>query len=141
VKLALDPQMFYATHSVLEPPDFVARMGYSWMELSPEPTSSPSSTTPGWTTRGDGALWTSASPPCCRCCVGPAPARRKRQAAVRAWKRAIEITVDLGVELVNSEFNGRPEAAKFAESQFLRSMDELIPSPARTTSSRTATRR
>jgi myo-inositol catabolism protein IolH len=55
------------------------------------------------------------------------PGEDERQAAVRAWKRAVQITVDLGVDTMNSEFNGRPEAAEHAESQFLRSMDELIP--------------
>ena len=50
-----------------------------------------------------------------------------RQAAVRAWKRVIQITVDLGVEVINSEFNGRPEAPETAEAHFLKSMDELLP--------------
>ena len=36
MKLALDPQMFYATHSVYELPDIVASLGYDWMELSPK---------------------------------------------------------------------------------------------------------
>ena len=36
MKLALDPQMFYATHPVHELPDVVARMGYTFMELSPK---------------------------------------------------------------------------------------------------------
>ena len=36
MKLALDPQMFFATHSVWELPDVVAGLGYSWMELSPK---------------------------------------------------------------------------------------------------------
>ena len=34
------------------------------------------------------------------------PDEDQRQAAVRAWKRVIQITVDLGVEVMNSEFNG-----------------------------------
>lgn len=33
MKLALDPQMFFATHSVWELPDVVARLGYSWSTL------------------------------------------------------------------------------------------------------------
>ena len=36
MKLALDPQMFFASHSVWELPDVVASLGYSWMELSPK---------------------------------------------------------------------------------------------------------
>ncbi|GAA3952999.1 hypothetical protein Aau02nite_73910 [Amorphoplanes auranticolor] len=49
------------------------------------------------------------------------PDEDERQAAVRYWKRAIEITVDLGVDVMNSEFNGRPEAAAASEAQFWRS--------------------
>jgi myo-inositol catabolism protein IolH len=46
---------------------------------------------------------------------------------VRYWKRAIEITVDLGCSVMNSEFNGRPEQASRSEGQFWRSMEELLP--------------
>ena len=31
------------------------------------------------------------------------------------------------MEIINSEFSGRPEAAETAEAQFLKSMDELLP--------------
>ena len=55
------------------------------------------------------------------------PDEDERQAAVRYWKRAIQITVDLGANVMNSEFNGRPEAAAASEAQFWRSMEELLP--------------
>src|SRR5213079_211606 len=55
------------------------------------------------------------------------PDEDAREAAVRYWKRAIQITVDLGVQVMNSEFNGRPEAASVSEAQFWRSMEELLP--------------
>ena len=55
------------------------------------------------------------------------PDEDERQAAVRYWKRAIEITVDLGCTVMNSEFNGRPEQASRSESQFWRSLEELLP--------------
>ncbi len=55
------------------------------------------------------------------------PDEDDRQAAVRYWKRAIRITSELGVGVMNSEFNGRPEAAGRSESQFWRSMEELLP--------------
>src|SRR6185436_15632747 len=35
------------------------------------------------------------------------PDEDERQNAVRYWKRAIEIAVELGVDTMNSEFNGR----------------------------------
>src|SRR5207237_7953353 len=37
------------------------------------------------------------------------PDEDERQAAVRYWKRAIEITVDLGANTMNSEFNRSEE--------------------------------
>ena len=37
---------------------------------------------------------------------------------MRNWKRAIQIAVDLGVTVMNSEFNGRPEAPSASEAQF-----------------------
>ena len=133
MKLALDPQMFYSTHSVLELPDVVARMGYSWMELSPKADFIPFFGHP----RADDATVAHLRKRAADAGVGIAsvlpvlrwsgPGEEERQAAVRAWKRAVQITVDLGIDTMTSEFNGRPEAAEFAESQFLRSMDELIP--------------
>jgi myo-inositol catabolism protein IolH len=55
------------------------------------------------------------------------PDEDERQAAVRYWKRAIALTVELGCDTMNSEFNGRPEAAAASEAQFWRSMEELLP--------------
>ena len=55
------------------------------------------------------------------------PDEEARQAAVRYWKRAIEVTVELGVPVMNTEFNGRPEAQPESEAQFWRSLEELLP--------------
>ncbi len=55
------------------------------------------------------------------------PDEDERQAAVRYWKRAIEITAELGCSVMNSEFNGRPEESSRSESQFWRSMEDLLP--------------
>ena len=51
----------------------------------------------------------------------------ERLAAVRYWKRAIQLAVELGATVMNSEFNGRPEAAAASEAQFWRSLEELLP--------------
>jgi myo-inositol catabolism protein IolH len=133
VKLALDPQMFYATSSVYELPDIVASLGYDWMELSPKADFIPFFRYPRVDDAGVKKLKKIASD----AGVGIAsvlpvqrwsgPDEDQRQAAVRAWKRIIQISVDLGVEVVNSEFNGRPEAPETAEALFLKSMDELLP--------------
>ena len=55
------------------------------------------------------------------------PDEDAREAAVRYWKRAIQITVDLGVSTMNTEFSGRPEKAEESERAFYRSMEELLP--------------
>ncbi len=50
-----------------------------------------------------------------------------RVAAVRNWKRAIQIAVDMDCELVNTEFTGQSDNPLVCENQFMRSMDELMP--------------
>ncbi|MGY1901098.1 sugar phosphate isomerase/epimerase family protein [Nocardia gipuzkoensis] len=55
------------------------------------------------------------------------PGEDAREAAVRYWKRVIQIAVDLGVNRINTEFSGRPEKAEESERAFYRSMEELVP--------------
>ena len=55
------------------------------------------------------------------------PDETERLAAVGYWKRAIQLAVELGATVMNSEFNGRPEAAAASEAQFWRSLEELLP--------------
>ncbi len=133
VKLALDPQMYYSTSTVYELADHVARLGYEWMELSPKADFVPFFKHPRIDDAGvrrlkkvtaDAGIKIASVLPVLR---WSGPDEDQRQAAVRAWRRAIQITVDLGVEVMNSEFNGRPEAAETAEAQFLKSMEELLP--------------
>jgi myo-inositol catabolism protein IolH len=55
------------------------------------------------------------------------PDETLRLAAVRNWRRIIEIAVELEVPVINTEFSGRPERAEESEAAFYRSMDELLP--------------
>ncbi|GAA3333706.1 hypothetical protein GCM10020331_098800 [Ectobacillus funiculus] len=55
------------------------------------------------------------------------PNEEARQAAVRNWKRCIEITSDLGVDLMNSEFAGDKSRPLESEAAFVKSMEELLP--------------
>ncbi len=133
MKLALDPQMYFADHSVWELPDIVARLGYQWMELSPKSDFVPFFRHP----RVDDAGVAQLKKVAADAGVGIAsllpvqrwsgPGEDERQAAVRSFRRIIQIAVDLGVEVINTEFNGRPEEPEHAEAMFLRSMDELLP--------------
>ena len=133
MRLALDAQMFHRTHAVTDLPDAVARAGYAWMELSPKEDFIPffahprvdSATVATLRRRAaDAGVGISSVLPVLR---WSGPDEDARQAAVRAWRRAIQIAVDLGVDTMNTEFNGRPEAAEHAEAMFLRSFEELAP--------------
>ncbi|WP_316669054.1 sugar phosphate isomerase/epimerase [uncultured Propionibacterium sp.] len=55
------------------------------------------------------------------------PEETEREAAVRYWNRAIDITLQLGCHQMNSEFSGRPELPEESEAQFWRSMEVLLP--------------
>ena len=46
---------------------------------------------------------------------------------MRNWKRAIEIAVELEVDLMNSEFSGSKYDPLTSEEKFIKSMDELLP--------------
>ena len=133
MKLALDPQMFFSSSSVYELPDIVASIGYDWMELSPKADFVPFFKYPRIDDAGvkrlkklasDAGVGIASVLPVLR---WSGPDEDQRSAAVRAWKRVIQITVDLGVDVINSEFNGRPESPETAEAHFLKSMDELLP--------------
>jgi myo-inositol catabolism protein IolH len=133
VRLALDAQMFFAEASVYELPDIAASLGYSWIELSPKDDFIPFFRHPRIDDSGvrklkkvaaDAGVGFASIIPLNR---WSGPDESQRQAAVRSWKRAIQIAVDLEVDILNSEFNGRPEDPETAEAMFLRSMDELLP--------------
>jgi myo-inositol catabolism protein IolH len=132
MKIALDPYMFRTT-PLLELPALVAELGYEFIELSPREDFTPfflhpradDATVKGFKKALDAAgVKVAAHLPLYR---WSGPDEDERAAAVRYWKRAIEITVDLDCRVMNSEFNGRPEAASRSEAQFWRSMEELLP--------------
>lgn len=132
MKIALDPYMFRAT-PLTELPKLVADLGYEYIELSPREDFIPFFVHP----RADRASIAGFRKALAGAGVGVSsllplyrwsgPDEDERQAAVGHWKRAIEIAVELGVTVMNSEFNGRPERASLSEAQFRKSMEELLP--------------
>ena len=132
MKLALDPYMLRDV-PLLELPGVVADLGYQYIELSPREDFMPfflhpradRDTVRAFKRALDGAgVEVASNLPLYR---WSGPDEDERQAAVRYWKRAIEITVELGCEVMNSEFNGRPEQASISEARFWASMEELVP--------------
>jgi myo-inositol catabolism protein IolH len=132
VKIALDPYML-RTVPLAELPGVVADLGYEHIELSPREDFLPFFTHARVDDAGVAAFRSALDAAGVDvACVLPlyrwsGPGEDERQAAVRYWKRAIQITVDLECEVMLSEFNGRPEAPAESEAQFWRSMEELLP--------------
>lgn len=54
------------------------------------------------------------------------PTEEERQFAVRNWKRMIEIAVDMGVPVINTEFSGDPNQQEICNGMWFKSMEELI---------------
>jgi myo-inositol catabolism protein IolH len=133
VKIALDPTPFHHSHSLLEFPRLAADLGYEWLQLTPHADFIPFFNHP----KADDDLVQAFKKACTDAGVGVAsvlpvlrwsgPDEDAREAAVRYWKRAIQITAELGVDTMNTEFNGRPELAEQSERAFYRSMEELVP--------------
>ena len=132
MKLALDPYMLRHV-PLTELPGVVADLGYEYIELSPREDFTPFFLHPrandavvaGFRKALDAAgVKVATHLPLYR---WSGPDEDERQAAVRYWKRAIQLTVELDCQVMNSEFNGRPEAASLSEAQFWRSMEELLP--------------
>lgn len=133
MKIALDPTPFHGTHSLLEFPALVKELGYDYMQMTPHPDFIPFFNHP----KADDELVTQLARACKDAEVQIAsvlpvlrwssPDPDAREAAVRYWKRAIQISVDLGISQMNTEFSGRPELAEESERAFYRSLEELLP--------------
>jgi myo-inositol catabolism protein IolH len=133
VKIALDPTPFHHTHSLLEFPALAAELGYEYLQMTPHPDFIPFFNHP----KADDALVKSLRLAADRAGVKIAstlpvlrwssPDPDAREAAVRYFKRVLQITQDLGVDRIGTEFSGRPEKAEESERAFYRSMEELLP--------------
>ena len=133
MKIALDPTPFHHDYELLEFPRLVAELGYEYLQLTPHRDFIPFFNHP----RADDDLVAQFRKACADAGVGIAsvlpvlrwsgPDEDAREAAVRNWKRVVQITVDLGVNVINTEFSGRPERAEESERAFFRSMEELVP--------------
>ncbi|MBP2034097.1 myo-inositol catabolism protein IolH [Clostridium algifaecis] len=55
------------------------------------------------------------------------PDEERRKAAVCNWKRAIEIAIELDVNVINTELSGDPNQPEICEEMWYRSIEELLP--------------
>lgn len=133
MRIAFDPTPLHSTHAFLDFPRATADLGYEWIQLTPHPDFLPFFRYP----RADKALILAIKQAVRDAKIGissllpvqrwSGPDEWQREAAVRNWKRIVEIAVELDVHVINTEFSGRPERQEESEAAFLRSMDELLP--------------
>lgn len=133
MKIAQDPTPFHHDYDLLDFPKVVADLGYEWIQLTPHKDLVPFFRHP----KADDALVKALKKSCDDAGIGIAsmlPVQRisgpdewAREAAVRNFRRMIEITVDLGVSVIGTEFSGRPERPEESEAAFYKSMETLLP--------------
>lgn len=133
VKIALDPTPFHQSHKLLEFPKLAADLGYKYLQMTPHADFIPFFNH----ARADDDLVKAMKKACKDAGVEIAstlpvlrissPDADAQEAAVRNFKRVIEITAELGVNTIGTEFSGRPEKAEESERAFYRSMETLLP--------------
>ena len=133
VRIALDPTPYHDGFALLEFPDIAARLGYEYLHLTPHADFSPFFRYPKADddlvaqlkkAAKDAGITIPALLPVQRV---SSPDEPQRQAAVRNFRRVIELAVELGVPSINTEFSGRPERSEDSEVAFYRSMEEILP--------------
>ncbi|MDR3279219.1 MAG: sugar phosphate isomerase/epimerase [Synergistaceae bacterium] len=55
------------------------------------------------------------------------PTEEERRMAVANWRRLVEIAVNMGVGVINTELSGSPNDENMCNGMWYRSMDELLP--------------
>lgn len=55
------------------------------------------------------------------------PDEEQRKMAVRNWKKIVEIAVNMGVHVINTELSGDPNQQETCNGMWFRSLDELLP--------------
>jgi myo-inositol catabolism protein IolH len=133
VRIAYDPTPLHSVAGLLEFPKLTAELGFEWIQLTPHPDLSPFFRYP----KADRALVADLRRAVRDAGIGISsllpvqriswPDEPQRLAAVRNWKRIIQLAVELEVTVINTEFSGRPERAEDSEAAFYASMEELLP--------------
>ncbi|UOQ59292.1 sugar phosphate isomerase/epimerase [Leucobacter rhizosphaerae] len=133
VRIALDPTPYNDSIRLLDIPDHVARLGYEYLQLTPNPDFGRHFHYPKLDSeliaqlkkraKDAGVTITSVLP--VQRFGGPEP--HQVEAAIFNTTRYIQIAAELEAPIVNTEFSGRPEREEESEYAFYRSMEALIP--------------
>lgn len=133
VRIALDPTPYNDSVALLDFPDLAARLGYEYLQLTPNPDLGrhfhhpklDSSMVAALRKRAEDAGVTITS-------VQPVqrfggPEEHQLQAAIYNTTAWIRLAAELGAPVINTEFSGRPEREEESEYAFYRAMDALLP--------------
>lgn len=133
VRIALDPTPYNDSVDLLDFPDLAARLGYEYLQLTPNPELGrhfhhprlDSSMIAALRKRASDAGVTITS-------VQPVqrfggPEEHQLQAAIYNTTAWIRLAAELGAPVINTEFSGRPEREEESEYAFRRAMDALVP--------------
>lgn len=133
VRIALDPTPYNDSVHLLDFPDLAARLGYEYLQLTPNPDFGRHFHYP----KVDGemiAMLKKRASDAGVTITSVLPVQRfswpdepQRAYGARNLIRYIEVAAELGVPIVNTEFSGRPEREEESENAFYRSMEDIIP--------------
>ncbi|HLS93770.1 MAG TPA: sugar phosphate isomerase/epimerase family protein [Microbacterium sp.] len=133
VRIAIDLTPYNDSVHLLDFPELAARLGYEYLQLTPNPDFGRHFHRPKVDTAmirqlkkraADAGVTITSVQPVQRF-GGPDP--RDVEMAVFNATRYIEVAAELGAPVINTEFSGRPEREEESEYSFYRSMEQLIP--------------
>ncbi len=133
MKIAFDVDVLAKQMSITDMVHKVADWGYKYIEQSPHPRINPFYKHPLFSKECEEeyrkALKETGLEISSFICVyrWSGPTEEQRQHAVANWKKLIEIAVNMGVPVINTEFSGDPNQQEICNGMFFRSMEELLP--------------
>ena len=133
MKIAFDVDVLAKQMSITDMVHKVADWGYKYIEQSPHPRINPFYKHPLFSKECEEeyrkALKETGVEISSFICVyrWSGPTEEQRQHAVANWKKLIEIAVNMGVPVINTELSGDPNQQEICNGMWFRSMEELLP--------------
>lgn len=133
MKIAFDVDVLAKQMDINRMVHQVADWGYKYIEQSPHPRINPFYKHPLFSRECEAeykkALKETGVEISSLICVyrWSGPTEEQRKFAVENWKKLVEVTVDLGVQVINTELSGDPNQQEICNGMWFRSVEELLP--------------
>ena len=133
MKIAFDVDVLAKQMSINDYVHQVADLGYKYIEQSPHPRINPFYKHPLFSKEceaeyrralGETGVELSSLIVVYR---WSGPTEEQRQLAVGYWRKIVELAVNLGVQVINTELSGDPNQQEICNGMWFRSVDELLP--------------